>query len=297
MKILYVAEIVGKAGIYAFKKGLPELRQRKPFDFLIACADGATGGNGLGRNHAAYLRKLGAQVLTTGECCFYKKDLTENLAKLPYVLRPENLNPEAPGIGSRIYKAGNEKVAVAVLLGQSGFGRIHGNNPYSMLPSLLERLRQETPLVIVDFHAEATAEKKTLFALADGRCSAVFGSHTRVQTTDELILPGGTAVICDAGRTGSAESVGGTETETRIQEYLSGIPEWTREARARPELQGVLVELDATGKALSIERIRLALPEMPVKDEEKAAGGAETGDETAETESGPDSAPEEGAPV
>jgi metallophosphoesterase (TIGR00282 family) len=271
MKILYIAEIVGKAGVYAFKKGLPELRQHKPFDFLIACADGTTGGNGLGRNHAAYLRKLGANVLTTGECCFYKKDLTENLAKLPYVLRPENLNVEAPGLGARIYKAGSEKVAVTVLLGQSGFGRIHGNNPYAALPSLLERLNQETPFVIVDFHAEATAEKKTLFAAADGHCSAVIGSHTRVQTTDETVLPGGTAVICDAGRTGSAESVGGTDTEVRIKEYISGVPDWTREAWTRPELQGVVIELDPAGRALSIQRIRLELPEMPRKDVEKEA--------------------------
>jgi metallophosphoesterase (TIGR00282 family) len=294
LKILYVAEIVGKTGIYAFKKGLPILRQQLPdagrgaFDFVIACADGATGGNGLGRNHAAYLRKLGANVLTTGECCFYKKDLTENLGKLPYVLRPENLNIEAPGVGARIYKTGNEKVAVAVLLGQSSFSRIHGNNPYSMLPSLLERLRQETPYVIVDFHAEATAEKKTLFAAAEGRCSAVIGSHTRVQTTDETILPGGTAVICDAGRTGSAESVGGAEIKSRIQSYLTGIPEWTREASAKPELQGVLLELDVSGKALSIERIRLELPEMPqkieaAKDGEKQESPAEE-DEALESE-------------
>jgi metallophosphoesterase (TIGR00282 family) len=278
MKILYVAEIVGKAGVYAFKKGLPALRQRLAdaghggVDFIIACADGATGGNGLGRNHAAYLRKLGANVLTAGECCFYKKDLTENLGKLPYVLRPENLNIEAPGIGARIFKAGTEKVAVAVLLGQSGFGRIHGNNPCSMLPSLLERLRQETPYVVVDFHAEATAEKKTLFAAADGRCSAVIGSHNRVQTTDETVLPGGTAVICDAGRTGSAESVGGSETESRIREYRTGIPDWTKEAFAKPELQGVLLELDSAGKALSIERIRLELPGMPQKDQKETDG-------------------------
>jgi metallophosphoesterase (TIGR00282 family) len=274
MTVLYVAEIVGKAGVYAFKKGLPELKRQRSFDFVIACADGVTGGNGLGRNHAAYLRKLGADVLTTGECCFYKKDLTENLGKLPYVLRPENLNAEAPGIGARIYKAGAEKIAVAVLLGQSGFGRIHGNSPYAALPGLLERLGQETPFIIVDFHAEATAEKKTLFAEAEGRCSALIGSHTRVQTADETVLPGGTAVICDAGRTGSAESVGGTDTELRIREYLSGIPEWTREAWARPELQGVCVELDSRGRALSIERIRLELPEMPRKDQDQAEEAA-----------------------
>ena len=284
MKILYIAEIVGKAGVYALKHCLPELKREKKPDFIIACADGATGGNGLGRNHAAYIRKLGVHVLTTGECCFYKKDLTENLGKITHVLRPDNLNIEAPGSGSRVYRAGdspagdaakNEKVAVAVLLGQSGFGRLHGNNPFSGLPALLERLRQETPQVIIDFHALATAEKQTLFAMADGHCSAVIGSHTRVQTADERILPGGTAVITDAGRTGSAESVWGCETESRVREYISGIPDWTREAWEKPELEGVFIETGTNGKALSIERIRAAAPAAPVnqKQEEEEESG------------------------
>jgi metallophosphoesterase (TIGR00282 family) len=270
MRILYVAEIVGKVGIYAFKKGLSDLKQENKLDFVIACADGATGGSGLGRNHAGFLRKLGAHVLTTGDCCFYKKDLVENLAKLPYVLRPDNLNREAPGMGSRIFKTGtgpsDPKIAIGVLLGQSGFPRLHGNNPFSVLPVLLERLRQETPYVIIDFHAEASAEKGSLFALAAGRCSAVIGSHNRVQTADERILPGGTAVITDAGRTGSVESVGGVHKETRIQEYLTGIPEWTKEAVDKPELQGVLIELDGAGKARSITRIRHRVLDMPLQD-------------------------------
>jgi calcineurin-like phosphoesterase len=139
----------------------------------------------------------------------------------------------------------------------------------------LERLRRETPYVIIDFHAEASAEKKTFFAAADGRCSAVVGSHTRVQTADETILPGGTAAICDAGRTGSAQSVGGTEIESRIKEYLSGIPDWTKDAWAKPEFQGVLIELESRpgpsqGKALSIQRIRLELPEMTRKEEKES---------------------------
>jgi metallophosphoesterase (TIGR00282 family) len=279
MKILYIAEIVGKAGLYALKKCLTELRREKKPDFIIACADGATGGNGLGRNHAAYIRKLGVQIITTGECCFYKKDLTENLGKIPYVLRPYNLNPESPGIGSRIYHSSggpgqknpldsqnqqkDQKVAVAVLLGQSGFTRLHSDNPFSPLPALLERLRQETPFVIIDFHAQATGEKQIFFAMADGGCSAVIGSHTRVQTADERILPGGTAVISDAGRSGSAESIGGCDRESRIKEYLSGIPDWTREAWEKPELQGVFVELAENGMALSVERFRAAAPSAP----------------------------------
>ena len=272
MKVLYIAEIVGKAGVYAFKKAMPELSQRYPWDFLIACADGATGGNGLGRNHAAYLHKLGANVLTTGECCFYKKDLTENIEKLPYVLRPDNLNPDAPGFGSRIYKAGGEKIAVAVLIGQTGFSRLHGNNPFTHIPVLLERLRQETRYIIVDFHAQASAEKKTLFFAADGRCSAVIGSHTRVQTADECILPGGTAVISDAGRTGSLESAGGCEIESRIQEYLTGIPDWTKDAWGRPALQGVCIDIDSGGRAQSIERICIPVIPPPASAQDKEGG-------------------------
>ena len=279
MNILYIAEIVGKAGIYALKKCLPELKKEKNIDFVIACADSATGGNGLGRNHAAYIRKLGIHVITTGECCFYKKDLTENFEKTSYVLRPDNLNIEAPGLGSRVFHTGKDKqsrkIAVAVLLGQSGFGRIHANNPFSGLPSLLERLRQETPFIIIDFHAMTTAEKQTFFIMADGSCSAVIGSHGKVQTADERILDGGTAVITDAGRTGSIESVGGSDRDSRIKEYLSGIPDWTRETWEKPELQGVLIGLAENGKAESIERIRVTAPQIQgdqeTQEEDEAA--------------------------
>jgi metallophosphoesterase (TIGR00282 family) len=261
MKILYVAELVGKAGIFAFKKALIELKTRLSWDFLIVCADGATGGNGLGRSHAAYIHKLGANAITLGECCFYKKDLTENIEKMPYVLRPENLSPEAPGIGFKVFRAGSgqsgEKIAVAVLMGQNGFNRLYANSPFTALHSLIERLRKQTHYIIIDFHAQATAEKKTLFYTADGLCSAVIGSHTRVQTADAAILNGGTAVISDAGRTGSLQSVGGCETASRIKEYLTGIPDWTKEAWEAPELQGVYLELAKNGKAVSIERIRV----------------------------------------
>ena len=257
MKILYIAELVGKAGVFAFKKTSIDLKKLYNYDFMIVCADGATGGSGLGRSHAAYIHKLGADVITLGECCFYKKDLTENIDKTRYILRPENLNPETPGIGSHVYKTGSEKIAVAVLLGQNGFTRVHANSPITALPSLLERLKKQTPYVIVDFHAQASAEKKTLFYAADGLCSAVIGSHTRVQTADETIMSGGTAVISDAGRTGSRESVGGCEIKSRIQEYLTGIPDWTRDAWDSPELQGVYLELGKDGKALSIERVRV----------------------------------------
>jgi len=257
MKIFYIAEIVGKSGIYTVKNALPEVKRRFPYDFAIACADSATGGGGLGRNHAAYLHKMGINVLTTGDYCFYKKDLYENIEKLSYVLRPNNLNPDAPGIGYKIYKTGTEKIAVVVLLGQNGFSRIHSSSPFINLPPLLEKLRQETPYIIVDFHAQASAEKKTLFYTSSGRCSAIIGSHTRVQTADECIFPEGTAVISDAGRTGSLESVGGCDTNSRIEEYLNGIPNWTKEAWEKLSLQGVYLDIGKDGKACSIERVTI----------------------------------------
>ena len=148
-------------------------------------------------------------------------------------------------------------------MGQNGFGRLHGNSPFVHLPVLLERLRQETPNIVVDFHAQASAEKKTLFFAADGRCSAVIGSHTRVQTADGGILSGGTAVLSDAGRTGSSESVGGCETASRIAEYMTGVPDWTKDAWGKPELQGVIVEIGVGGKAISIETIRIAVDTPP----------------------------------
>jgi hypothetical protein len=257
MKVLYIAELVGKAGVFTFKKAINNLKKQYNPDFLIVNADGATGGNGLGRNHSAYLHKLGVNVITLGDCCFFKKDLTENLDKTSYILRPENLNPKSPGIGSFVFKAGSKKVAVAVFLGQNSFSRLHANSPFIHFPSTLERLRKQTPYVIIDFHAQASAEKKTFFYAVDGLCSAVIGSHTRVQTADEAILPGGTAFITDAGRTGSQMSVGGCDKNSRINEYLTGIPDWTKEAWDDLEIQGVYLDIGNDGKTRFIKRFKV----------------------------------------
>ena len=265
MRLLYIAELVGKAGIYALKRGLPRLREELCPDIVIVCADGATGGGGLGRTHAAYIRKLGADLITTGDCCYYKKDFVENIAKIPYVLRPYNLSPESPGAGERVCKYGSGKLAAAVLLGKNASGRMNPANPFAVLPGLLERLRAAGSCTLIDFHAWASGEKRTLFAAAGGLCTAVIGSHNRVQTADEGIVDG-TAVICDAGRTGSAESVGGAETASRLREYLTGIPEWTKDAWDRIEIQGVFVEAGSDGRALSVRRIKRGI-ERPQETE------------------------------
>ena len=273
MKILYIAEMVGKAGIFALKKTLPLLRKEKNIDFTVVNADGATGGNGLGRHHAGYIKKLGADAITTGDCCFYKKDLVESW--VPYVVRPYNLSEmhgddkdKLPGYGWRIFQTGNNaKVAVAVLLG-ANFSRLKAENPFVKFPALLEKLASHTPFIVLDFHAWASGEKKTLFAAAAGSCTAIIGSHNKVPTADEEIIDG-TAVICDAGRTGSAESVGGNNIDSRIREYLTGIPDWTKEAWDKCEVQGVIIEADGKGKALSIERIRVPVSNPDREDEKE----------------------------
>lgn len=269
MRILYISEIVGKAGVFAVKKLLPPLKKEKAIDLVIANGDGTTGGYGLGRNHAGYLRKLGVDVLTTGDCCFYKKDLVQNFDRLPYVLRPLNVSPFAPGLGSRTYQVGSEKIALAVLLGQSGFDRLHADSPFIKLPELLERLRRETPYVIIEFHAATTAEKKSLFAQADGLCSAVIGSHGRIQTADARITKGGTATITDAGRTGSINSVGGTDAKSRIQEYLTGIPDWSRDAWDLIELQALIIDIASNGKAKMISPLQIISQEVPHEGDRK----------------------------
>jgi metallophosphoesterase (TIGR00282 family) len=257
MRVLYVAEIVGKAGIFCFKKTISSLIKTKSIDFVIAGCDGAANGNGLGYAQAMYLRKLGANTLTVGDCSFYKKDLIEKIDRTSFVLRPANLPYGAPGQGLACYKAGTEKIAVVSLLGQFGFNRIHAENPLTTMDKLLENLRGKTSVIIIDFHAVTSSEKRVLFNIAAGRVSAVVGSHTRVQTADNEILDGGTAVITDAGRSGSFYSVGGVEIKSKIEGYVSGIPDWTKEAWDRCELQGVIIDIDSGGKAFAIERLRI----------------------------------------
>jgi len=255
VKILYIAEVVGKAGIYAVKKGLGPLKEKYKAEFTVLNGNGATGGNGLGRNHAAYIRKLGADCVTLGFYAFYKKDLVENIARIPYVLRPWNLNPACPGAGMRVFKtASGAKIAVAVLLGMRG-GRLLGSNPFADTAAFFKKLKEECPLSIVEFSGTASGEKRIFFEAARGCCTAAIGAGTRVQTADEAVIEG-TAVITDAGRTGSACSVGGAETESRVREYLTGIPDWTREAWEQPEIQGLLIEADSKGRALSVKRIK-----------------------------------------
>ena len=256
IKILFLGEIVGKSGIWCVKDLLPKIKQQHSIDFVIADGEGGTGGFGLGKNHSVYLHKLGIDCITLGECAYYKKDMVEHIARSPYILRPANYPQKNPGRGWMIYEAAERKIAVISLLGQAGFKRVHLKNPYSLLPKLLEAIHPQTRTVIVDFHAVTTAEKGTLFWVAHGKVSAVVGTHTKAITADERVLPGGTAVITDAGRTGSIESVAGLDPEIEIRKLTTLIHEYSKEAWGKLEMQGVVLTIGEDGKALGITRIR-----------------------------------------
>lgn len=256
VRVLFIGEIVGKAGVYCVKTQLPRLKQEKKIDFVIANGDGVTGGFGLGKNHSIYLHKLGVDVITSGECIYYKKDMVPHLDKAPYILRAANYPPGNPGRGWRIYTKEGFKIAVINLLGQSGFNRVHPSNPYTFLPEIVNRIRPETPNIVLDFHAATTAEKSTMFHHANGLVSAVIGTHGRAIAAGETVLSGGTGVLSDAGRTGSLDSVGGMETETEIRKFLTQIPDRGVETWKGLELQGVFLEIE-DGKTLQIETLRV----------------------------------------
>ncbi len=256
LKVLFIGEIVGKSGVWCLKELLPKIKERYSIDFVIADGEGATGGFGIGKNHSIYIHKLGVDCITLGECAYYKKDIVEHLSRSPYILRPANYPMKNPGRGWMVYEAAGRKIAVISLLGQAGFKRVHLKNPYTLLPKLMESISGQTNAVIVDFHAVTTAEKNTLFFLMDGKVSAIIGTHTKAITADDKVLPGGTAVITDAGRTGSIESVGGLDPEIEIRKLTTLIHEYSKEAWGKLELQGVVIGIGEDGKAVSIERIR-----------------------------------------
>jgi len=271
MRVLFVGEIVGKAGHFTLKSNLKDLVAERQVDFVVANANGATGGFGLGKNHALTLRKRGVGVLTGGECVYYKKDLVEMLPKSPWILRPANLPPGVPGRGWGVYDTPVGPLGLICMLGLSGYSRMHGNNPYTYLPELVKKIRDRTDRIILNFHATTTAEKRTMGFHADGLVSAVIGTGTRCQTADAELFPKGTAYITDVGRTGSRASVYGLDSDTEMRILLSRIPERSKDGWGDLRFQGVLLDIGDDGRCTSVEALDIPSKEEP--DDPNGQGG------------------------
>lgn len=244
MKIIFISEIVGKGGLYCIKKTLPALREEHKPDLVIANGNGVTGGFGIGKNHSIQLHKLGIDVITTGECVYYKKDMVGHIWKAPYMLRAANYPSGNPGRGWGVFQGETMPVGVLNFMGLSGYNRIHLNNPFSYVEDVIRRVKEQTPVVIVNFHAATTAEKQTMGYHLDGSVAACIGTGQKCMTADYQIMKGGSFFITDAGRTGSFLSVGGLEPSVEIRKFLQQIPERSKDCMKQLELQGVLLDID-----------------------------------------------------
>jgi metallophosphoesterase (TIGR00282 family) len=258
VKILFIGDIIGKPGRQALSRELDRLVDRHAVDLVIANGENAAGGFGLTLDTAKELFDMGVHCITSGNHIWDKKEQVPMVLADKRILRPLNYPGGAAGVGSAIFMTPG-KVKVAVLNLE---GRIYMKNlecPFRAADQEIERLKQETPIIFVDFHAEATSEKAALGWYLDGRVTALVGTHTHVQTADERILTQGTAYLSDAGMTGSFDSVIGIGKEEAIRKFLTQLPVKFEIPKKDMRINGVVIGVDEnSGKALSIERINMS---------------------------------------
>jgi len=255
MNILFVGDVIGRPGRDAVRRWLPTLRAEFGVDFVIVNGENAAGGLGATPAVLAELLEAGADAITLGNHTWRKKELVGAIDGLERVIRPANFPEGVPGRGATVIALDDHrKIGIVNLVGRVFMEACRC--PFEVGRAEVERLRRETPVVLVDMHAEATAEKVALGRYLDGTCTAVIGSHTHVQTADEVVLPKGTAYITDVGMAGPFDSVIGIEPERAIRKLITGIPTEFRVSKKRPGVAAVVIEADdATGVARSIRRI------------------------------------------
>jgi hypothetical protein len=260
MRLLFLGDVMGRAGRAAVAGRLPKLRADWRLDFVVVNGENATGGMGLSAEHAKALLEAGADVVTLGDHAFDQKDMAAFLEQEPRIIRPINYSKLAPGRGARVYDApGGRKVLVAQVL-----GRVFMKQPFDDPFSAIEPVLKAHPAggavqaSIVDMHAEATSEKMGMGHWCDGQASLVVGTHTHVPTADAVILSGGTAYMTDAGMCGDYDSVIGMEKLEPMRRFVTGMSKARFEpAAGEATLSGVYVETDdRTGRALRVEMVR-----------------------------------------
>lgn len=256
MRILFVGDIHGKPGRRILRDRLPILRQQHEFDLVIANGENAAGGAGISVDTAQEIFAAGVGVITGGNHTWQHRDAFELLDSDPRILRPLNYPPGTPGRGATVVAGRNgRQVGVVNLQGRVFMPEL--DDPFRAARAECERLRDTTPLVLVDFHAEATSEKIALGWYLDGRCSAVVGTHTHVQTADERVLPGGTAYISDVGMTGPRDGVIGMDRERILERFLTHLPVRFEVAPGPAQLNAVIIDVDETsGRTRAITRVQ-----------------------------------------
>lgn len=255
MKILMIGDICGRPGRRILRSTLPRLRREHDAALVIANGENAAGGAGITADTAEEIFAAGVDVITGGNHTWHNRDAYGLLDAHPRLLRPANYPPGAPGRGAVTVEAGGGRVSILNLQGRVFMGEL--DDPFRAAEGWVAELRKATPVIIVDFHAEATSEKLAMGWYLDGKVSAVVGTHTHVQTADERILPQGTAYITDVGMTGPRDGIIGMDREVILERFLTGLPTRFTVARGETQLCGVALEIDAAGRAQNIQRIQL----------------------------------------
>ena len=259
MKLLFVADVFGAPGRRALEERLAGLRADLAVDFCVVNGENAADGRGITPKLADRLLAAGADVVTLGNHAWARRELLPYLDTAERVLRPANLSRHAPGRSLAVATAA-DGTAVAVLNLMGWLFLEVAEAPFEVVDELVEEARAQAPVVVVDFHAEATSEKVALARWLDGRVTAVIGTHTHVQTADARVLPGGTAAITDAGMTGPHDSVIGVEAELAIRRMRTGLPVRFEPAADGVRIEGVLIDCDAEGRARTCEALRVEVP-------------------------------------
>ncbi len=255
MKLLFIGDVFGSPGRSFLKERLPELISDYEIDLIVANGENAAGGAGLTAAVAGEFFAMGVDVITSGNHIWNQKEIFTFIESEARILRPANYPPGVPGRGSAIYRAGDgTPVGVINVCGRI-FSPQNFDCPFRALDAEIERIRTAAPVLIVDFHGEATSEKIAAGWYVDGRVSAFLGTHTHVQTADEAILPRGTAYITDAGMTGSCEGVIGAGREPVLKHFLTQLPARIEPAGGKRQLNAVCCSIHPSGVAERIERI------------------------------------------
>ncbi|WP_323771137.1 TIGR00282 family metallophosphoesterase [Antarctobacter sp.] len=260
MKILFLGDVMGRAGRQGITERLPGLRKDWRLDFVIVNGENATNGAGLSAEHAKAIFEAGADVITLGDHAFDQKEMLTHIEGDTRIIRPMNIARQAPGRGAAMYKdARGRKVLVAQALGQVFMSRNY-DSPFVAIDDLLKRhpLGGQAQAIVVDMHCEATSEKMGMGHFCDGRASLVVGTHTHVPTSDTQILPGGTAFQSDAGMCGDYNSVIGMDPAEPLRRFVNGMGKGRfNPALGEATLSGVYVETDDTnGKAVTVQMVR-----------------------------------------
>jgi 2',3'-cyclic-nucleotide 2'-phosphodiesterase len=256
MNVLMVGDVFGESGRAAAVKLIPRLRQEHAIDMCVLNVENAAGGFGVTPPMCRQFLEAGADVMTSGNHIWDKREIVEYITKENLLLRPANFPIGTPGVGHVTIKAGPHRVAVLNLMGRVFMTPI--DCPFRKADEIVPELRKDTPIVLVDAHCEATSESVALGWYLDGRVSAVVGTHRHVQTADERVLPGGTAYITDLGMTGPTDGVIGVDRDLILQRFLSQMPLRFEPAKGPAALHGVIIVVDPeTGRASDIRRLRV----------------------------------------